>query len=77
MEMRGRVPAYQGDVLHFGALNLATLCEGEGNPRSRELERNAYTRTCARALSPLSPRIYFLLLERSLQPTPSPLCELA
>ena len=63
-------------ALHFHALRLIALRGGRkewGNPRNRERELNAY----APRLRTLSPRSFFLLLERRLQPTPSPRCGLA
>ena len=69
-------PAYRGPVLHFDALRLVALLE-EGwieKTRAAEYERELLiTRTCASTLSPRSS----LLLEHSLQPTPSPVCKLA
>ena len=57
----------------YGAQGKAdgTLRRPPRNGMNNEREK-AYMRTCARALSPRSP----LLLEQSLPPTPSPLCEL-
>ena len=57
MEVGGRAPTYRGPVLHFDALRLVALREGDRikeKARNREREGNAYTRTCARALSPRS-----------------------
>ena len=75
-EMRDRAPAYRGPVLHFDALSLVALRKKSGlrKPSQQKIiEGGVYTRTCARILSLRSS----LLLEHSLQPTPSPLCELA
>jgi hypothetical protein len=47
----------------------------QGNPRNIELERNAYAATPAHVHS--AHAAFFLLLERRLQPTPSPICALA
>ena len=74
--MSDRAPAYRDSVSHFDALCLVALHEGgrieeclaTGNEREMLMRR-----ACACKLSPRSP----LLLENSLQPTPSPLCELA
>ena len=50
-----------------------TGTRNEETPTTENMREVLMRRTCARALSPRS----FLLLERSLQPTPSPLCGLA
>ena len=46
---------------------------GEQTPKTENKRGMLMRRACARTLSPRS----FLLQERNLQPTPSPLCELA
>ena len=51
--MRDRAPANLDPVLHFDALRLATLCEGDMIeetlvPRDIEREKQSYMRTCAR-----------------------------
>ena len=69
-------PPYRYPVLHFHAPRFIALLGGDRNEETptTENERGVLMRrACARALSPRS----FLLLEHSLQPTPSPLCELA
>ena len=75
MKTSDRAPAYWDPVLHFDVLRLAVLHEGDRIEESLATEEreNAYARTCALTPSPRSS----LLLEYSLQPTDSPLCELA
>ena len=73
--MRDRAPAYRDPVLHFDALHPVAMRK-EGmieEVLATENEREMLIRTCARTPSPRSS----LLPERILQPTPSPLCELA
>ena len=69
--MRDRAPAYQVPVLHFDPLRLVALREGNGTEETFATE-NEKKCTCARKTSPRS-----CLLEHSLQPALSPLCELA
>ena len=74
--MRGKVPAYRDPALHFDALHLVALREGGRTEKAlaAESERRMHMRrACAHTFSPRSS----LLLEHSLPPTPSPLCELA
>ena len=63
--------------MHFHAPRLIALREGDRNEKKKNAAENEremlMRRACARTLSPRS----FLLLEHSLQPTPSPLCGLA
>ena len=69
-------PPYQDPVLHFHAPRLIALRRGdktEETPTTENEREVPMRRACARTLSPRS----FLLLENSLQPTPSPLCGLA
>ena len=51
--MSDRAPAYRDPALHFDALRLVALSEGD-RIDYRERERNAYARTCSRTLSPRS-----------------------
>ena len=69
-------PPYRDHALHFHAPRLIALREGDRNEETPTTENEGgmlMRRACARTLSPRS----FLLLEHSLQPTPSPLCGLA
>ena len=62
--------------MHFHAPRLIALRGGDRNeetPKTENKKGMLMRRACARTLSPRS----FLLLEHSLQPTPSPLCGLA
>ena len=62
--------------MHFDALRLVALREGgriEGALATENEREMPMRRACAHALSPRTS----LLLEGSLHPTPSPLCELA
>ena len=74
--MRGRAPAYRDPVLHFGAPRLVALHEGGRikQPLATENERKkclyAHVRTY------IQPTQLFAA-GAGLQPTPSPLCELA
>ena len=54
--MSDRAPAYRDAVLHFDALQLVALREGgrTGETLATENEKNAYTRTYSRTLSPCS-----------------------
>ena len=72
--MGAREPDYRCPLLQLNALRFVALRKEDINEdTNRERERKAYTRTCARALSP----VFSLLLGQSFQPTPSLLCELA
>ena len=77
MEMRGRAPAYRDPVLHFNALRLVALREGDRTEETlaTENEREILIRAPAHVHSARA--ALFLLLEHRLQPTPSPLCGLA
>ena len=69
-------PPYRDPVLHFHAPRLIALRGGDRDEETSKTEKKddfLMRRARARALSPRS----FLLLEHSLQPTPSPLCGLA
>ena len=73
--MSDRAPAYRGPVLQFDALRLAVLREGYRieKPPATENERKclyAHLRACTQPTQLFAPGA-------SLQPTPSPLCELA
>ena len=73
---RQSAPPYRDPVLHFHAPRLVALRGGDKNeetPTTENEREMLMRRACARILSPRS----FLLLEHSLQPTPSPLCGLA
>ena len=65
--MGDRAPAYRDPALHFDALRLVALHEGDRTQETLATEnekKNACTRTCARALSPRSS----LLLEQACSP---------
>jgi len=67
--MSSRAPASRYPVLHFDALRLVALREGDmiEETLATENERDAYTRTCARTPSPRSS----LLLEQACSPLPA------
>jgi hypothetical protein len=76
--MSDRAPAYRDPALHFGALGLAALLEGGRMEEALATENEGkclyvHLRTYTQPTDPRS----FLLLGHRLQPTPSPLCELA
>ena len=62
--MRDRVPAYRDPALHFDALRLVALREGDRIEEALTIENE---RIC----------LYAHLRTHIFQPTPSPLCELA
>ena len=74
--MSDRAPACRDPVLHFDALRLFALREGGRIEEilATENEGEMLIRAPAHVHSAHAAP---LLLERSLQPTPSPLCELA
>ena len=75
-DKRQGAPPYRDPALHFHAPRLIALRRGDRNeetPKTENKREVLMRRACARALSPRS----FLLLEHSMQPTPSPLCGLA
>ena len=74
--MGDRAPAYRGPVFHFDALRPVALREGDRivETHATENERKMIIRTPAHVHT--KPRQLFAA-GASLQPTPSPLCELA
>ena len=73
--MSERAPAYRDHVLHFDALRLAALREGdmiEEKPTTENEEKCA----CAHLRTYTQPTQLFAA-GACMQPTPSPLCELA
>ena len=76
-DRRQSAPPHRGPVLHFHEPRLIALRAGgdmnEETPTTDNEKEMLICRACARTLSPRS----FLLLESSLEPTPSPLCGMA
>ena len=73
--MNGRSPAYRDPVLHFDALRLVALHEGDRIEEALATE-NERKFLCAHLRAYTQPAQLFTA-RASLQPTPSPLCELA
>ena len=73
---RQRAPPYRDPVLNYAPRLIALhgRDRNEENPKTENKENVLMRRARARTLSP---RSFFLLLEHSMQPTPSPLCGLA
>ena len=75
MKMRGRAPAYRGNLLHFDALRFVELRGGGRGKETLTTENEgkclyAHLRTCTQPRQPFAAGTGF-------QPTPGPLCELA
>ena len=74
METRDRAPAYRDPVLHFDALRLVALREGDRIEETLATE-NEREMLYVHLRTYTQPTQLFAA-EESLQPTPSPLCEL-
>ena len=73
--MSDRAPAYRDRVLHFDALRLVVLREGD---RTEETLATEIESKCLYAhLRTYTQPTQLLAAGASMQPTPSPLCELA
>ena len=73
--MSGRAPAYRDPALHFDALRLVALREGDMIEKTLATENEGKC-LCAHLRMYTQPTKLFTA-GASFQPTPSPLCELA
>ena len=74
--MIDRAPAYRDPALHFDALRLVALREGDRTEETLATENEREACLYAHLRTYTQPT-QLLLPEHSFQPTPSPLCELA
>ena len=73
--MSGRAPAYRDPALHFDALRLAALREGDGIEVALATESEGKCLYAHLRMYTQSTQLF--AAGASLQPTPSPFCELA